>query len=395
MKVNQVANILNTVFSEVIGETAQVAEDLSNIVDVGRTITSSSEYGNNINGYLKSVWDKIGWTMYVDQDYRSSAPDIYVTDAEFGSVLEKIRVIPEEYEDNKAWTFTPEDSSSFEDLFGYHPAEVSAKYWNSVDVYRTKPLTITEKQFTSAFLDRNEMMRFIGVLQNTYITKFRMAYDYLIRRTISGLIAEKIKANNGVINFLQMYNLTHTTKLTATNALQDSDFLKWAGATFKMYLDYLKEPTVLYNTDGYVNITNREDMKVVMLTDFVRSMETYLYADTFNPEYLELDGYDVVPYWQSGGTDNAYVTRSSINVVPPSSTDKTPIVQSGIVAVVFDKRACMVNAHRPETGVQHNDFDKWDNYIWQSQAGHYIDTGENCIVFIIADTTPTPDPEET
>lgn len=387
MKVNQISDILNTVFSEVIGETDQVTEDLSNIVTVGRHITSSSTYDNDINGYAKSIWDKVGQTLYNNNDYKGSAPSIYMTDAEYGSVLEKIRIIPADYDDNKAWTFTQNDSSSFEDMFGYHPATISAKYFNGAVTYRTEPVTITEKQLTSAFYSRDEMLRFMGMIESAYISKIKIAYDMLIRSLINGFIAEKIINNNGVVNLLTEFKTkTGNTTLTASTALQNPDFLKFAGATFKMYMDLLTEPTTLYNTDGYVNFTNKEDLKVIMLTDFIRSLETYLYSDTFNPDYVKLSGYDIVPYWQSGGTTNDYSNRSSINVIPPSATSNTEkISQTGIVAVVFDKRACAVNAHRPETGVQPNNFDNWYNYIWKSTAGYFVDTGESGLVFIIAD----------
>lgn len=389
MKVNQVATILNQVFQEVIGESALLSEDLSNIIAVGQVITADSTFGTNLNGYAKSIWDKVGQTLYYNNEYKGSAPDIFATDAEYGSVLEKIRIIPSDYEDNKAWTFTQNDSSTFEDMFGYHPAKVSAKYFNSVATYRTEPVTITRQQLMSAFTSREEMLRFIGQLEQAYISKIKMAYDILVRSTINGFIAEKIKNNNnGVINLLAEYKAENSSATTTANtALRDPEFLKFAGARFKTYVDLLTEPTMLYNTDGYVTFSQREDLKTLMLTDFVRALETYLYADTFNADYLKLDGYAIVPFWQGGGTDNNYEERSKIFVVPPSATpeDNTPITKTGIVAVVFDKKACMVNAHRPKTGVSHNDFDEWDNYVWKSQAGYFVDTGENGLIFTIAD----------
>lgn len=396
MKVSQIATILNETFQEIIGESAIVSEDLSNVVAVGQIITADSTFGSNLNGYAKTLWDKVGQTLYSEQVYKGSAPDIYVTEAEYGSVLEKIRIIPADYDDNKAWTFTTNDSSTFDDMFGYHPAKVSAKYFNQLVTYRTEPVTITETQLKSAFSSANEMYRFIGHIEQAYMSKIRIAYDMLIRRTINGFIAEKIKNNNnGVVNLLALYKEANpSATVTALNALKNADFLKFAGETFKQYLDFVTEPTMLYNTDGYVTFTSREDLKVIMLSDFVRGLETYLYADTFNPEYLKLDGYSVVPYWQGSGTSNTYADRSAIHVIPPSGKVEASeggsgdgsISQSGIVAVVFDKKACMVNAHRPKTAVSHNAFDEWDNYIWKSQAGYFVDTGENGLIFVIADT---------
>lgn len=89
MKINQIADIMNSVFSQIVNETGMVNVDLSNLTDIGRKITSTSTYSDNINKYMKSVFDKVGWTMFVSEEYKPTAPDIYATDVEYGSVLEK------------------------------------------------------------------------------------------------------------------------------------------------------------------------------------------------------------------------------------------------------------------------------------------------------------------
>lgn len=385
MKVNQVSSILNQTFNEIIGESELVADDLSNVVDVGRKITSDTTYGNNINGYIKTIWDKVGQTLYNDVVYTGEGYPIFATDAEYGSVLEKIRIIPAEYDDNKAWTFTEDDSSTFADMFGYHPAKVSAKYFNSVCTYRTEPVTITEKQLASAFYSREDMLRFMGMIEASYMSKMRFAFTMLSKKVVNGFIAEKIKNNNGVINLLTEYKTaTGNTTMTAAKALSDIDFLRFAGSEYKKYIDFLSQPTMLYNTDGYVNYTGKDNLISIMISDFSRALDTYLYSDTFNPEYLKIGNYNVTSYWQGNGTNNNFTDRSTINVIPPSGGDA--VNASGIIAVIFDKRACMINARRPETGVQVNNFDNWYNYIYKESAGYFVDTGENGIVFKISDT---------
>ena len=49
MNYKQIGLILNDVFAEEIGENAQVAEDLSNIVEVGQTITAASTWGDQFD----------------------------------------------------------------------------------------------------------------------------------------------------------------------------------------------------------------------------------------------------------------------------------------------------------------------------------------------------------
>ena len=56
MKVTQIAAILNTINAEVIGESAVVKEDLTNIVDVGREVLGVVD----IENYTRSLIDRIG-----------------------------------------------------------------------------------------------------------------------------------------------------------------------------------------------------------------------------------------------------------------------------------------------------------------------------------------------
>ena len=56
MKVTQIAEILNTINAEIIGESAVVKEDLTNIVDVGREVLGAVD----IENYTRSLIDRIG-----------------------------------------------------------------------------------------------------------------------------------------------------------------------------------------------------------------------------------------------------------------------------------------------------------------------------------------------
>ena len=76
MRVNQISTILNSVFKEITGTSAVIQEDLSNIVEVGRVITSSTQWGDNFDKYVGAIIDKVGKTIFVDRVYTAAAPNI-------------------------------------------------------------------------------------------------------------------------------------------------------------------------------------------------------------------------------------------------------------------------------------------------------------------------------
>ena len=57
MKYKQIGEILNDVYGSIIGEDNLIKEDLSNIVEVGKMITSSSAFDDNFDNYVKKIVD--------------------------------------------------------------------------------------------------------------------------------------------------------------------------------------------------------------------------------------------------------------------------------------------------------------------------------------------------
>ena len=63
MKVTQIKDIINSVTGEVLGKTDLVAEDLSNLVDIGNEIVDTS----NVDNYVNKLVDRIGKTVFVNR----------------------------------------------------------------------------------------------------------------------------------------------------------------------------------------------------------------------------------------------------------------------------------------------------------------------------------------
>lgn len=379
MRVNQISTILNSVFQEITGESAVIQEDLSNIVEVGRVITSSTQWGDNFDKYVGAIIDKVGKTIFVDRVYTSAAPNIMKSSWEYASILEKVRCDVDDYTDNKEWSLTPETTF---DVFKFNPVEVSAKYFNQKTTFQTM-FSITKKQMKSAFDSAAAMNSFISMIENRIQMKMTLASDALIMRTIVNLIAEKIASNNNVVNLLALYNTATGSTLKANKALTDKEFLRFASKTIMQYKKLIATASALYNNDGYVTFTPAERLKAVFATDFDLALKTSLYADTYNKEFVELEGYSTVPYWQGSGTANA----DHLKISAKTASNGTVVEKDGIVAVLFDEYAAMVCNEEPDVRSIYNPEGNFYNYWHSFDASYYNDLGENVIVFTIEDTT--------
>lgn len=99
MEVKQIHTLMNSVTGEVLGKTDLVAEDLSNVVDVGTEIFNA----NAIDNYARSLVNHIGKVIFVSRPYSGNVPSVMMDSWEFGSILEKISADIPEATENESW----------------------------------------------------------------------------------------------------------------------------------------------------------------------------------------------------------------------------------------------------------------------------------------------------
>ena len=393
MKIAQVSTILNNTINEAqIGEAAVVAEDLSNIVDVGKTVIDYVSVGNtNFDSFIEKLIDQVGRVKFVDRKYTSQAPNILKDGWEYGSILQKVRCELQDAEDNETWGLPAHISAgTYPDPFELSAPDVAAKFFNSKATYEV-PITLTQVQLKEAFKSASDMSRFIAMIENRIAMKMTLCTDGLVMATICNLIGEKVASGNNIVNLIALYNDIAATPIGADEALTNPEFLKFAAKTIGTYPKYLAGASMLYNDDGYVTFTPADKLKFVALTEFTKSLDAYLYSDTYHNEFVKLPGYDEVGYWQGSGKDASDASdRAKIHVKVDVNGTATEINQTGVMAVMFDDEAAAVCNENSRVTSIYNPRGEYTNFFYKWDAMYMNDTAENCVVFVIDDySTPT------
>lgn len=388
MKVKQISSMLNTVFGEILGDTALVNEDMSNIVSVGQVITSSTQFGDNFDNYAGAIVDKVGRTVFADRVYRAKDLGIWRDSWEYGSVLEKIRVDIGDYEDNCEWDLTVPGTTGLdynenlqahiEELFKFVPANAQAKYFNLKTTFKTV-ISITRKQLKSAFNGASEMARFIGMIENRIMSKMEIAKDQLQRRTLVNLIGTKVHAGTVVDLKDEFEAAGGATISNFAAALKDPDFLKFAAKKITMDREFMTEPSKIYNEGNFYTHTPIEDSRLVVLADLDSGLKFNLYGDTYNEEFVKLDNYKTVPFWQGSGTAMALADRSKINI---KTAGGDTVETGGILGILFDRDAAMVCNEDPEVRSQYNADGNFTNFFYTYDCSYFNDFDENAIVYV-------------
>lgn len=384
MEVKQVYQITNDAVAQATGESELLQEDLSNIVDVGNAIFNA----NALDKYVDALVNHIGRVVFVVRKYNGVYAKLQMDAWEFGSVLEKITMELPKATENE--TFELIDGSIYEENQFYKPI-VSAKFYNKMTTFEI-PISITEKQVKQSFSNATQLNSFISMIYNAIENAMTISIEELSRRAVNNLIGETIydeygsgsqTGSSGVraVNLLYLYNQTLSTPISASDALTDEGFLKYASYTMSLYIDRLKSMSVLFNVGGKQRFTPTDDLHVVFLSNFAKASDMYLQSDTFHKELVSLPKYESIPYFQGTSTDYDFDSVSTIDIKTASGN---AISVSGIIGVMFDRDAVGVNNFNRRTTSKWNAKAEFTNYWNKCDARYFNDLNENCVVFFIA-----------
>jgi hypothetical protein len=408
MEVKQIYTLINSVSNEVLGRTDIVAEDLTGIVDLGTEVFNQ----NAVDNYVKSLVNHIGKVVFVNRPYAGKVPSVLMDAWEFGSVLEKISADVPEAEENDTWNLT--DGQSYDqDVF--HKPTVTAKFFNSKVTFEV-PVSITERQVKESFSNAAQLNAFVSMIYAAVEKSMTIKADALIMRTINNMIGETVLADavafggtagnlknadlstastTRCVNLLKLYNdkyfpatpgsgdadpTPNPDALTADKAITDPEFIRFASYVMGTYADRLQSISTAFNVGGKERFTPKDMLHVVLLSDFAKAAQTYLYSDTFNRGDVLLPQAETVPFWQGSGKNYEFASTGHIKVKESTGKD---VEISGVLGVMFDRDALGVcNLDRRVTTNYNAKAEFFNNY-YKFDAGYFNDTNENFVVFFI------------
>lgn len=377
MKVTQIYELVNGAQKEVLGEESVLQEDLSNLVDIGDSITNAVGYDK----YVKALVNRIGKTIFVNRVYAGRAPKVLMDAWEFGSILQKVSGDLPEASENESWEL--EHGASYDQDIFYKPT-VEAKFYNKKVTFEID-MSFTDVQLKQSFISAQEMNTFLSMLFNEVEKSLTVKLDTLIMRTVNTMIAECIHAGGTkAVNLLALYKseVDPQSQLTASNCLYSKDFLRFASAKIMLYSNRLEVMSRLFNVGGKARFTPKDLQRIVLLDVFVTQSATYLDSDTFHNELVKLPNADLVPYFQGSGTDYAFDEVSKIDIKSASGIE---VEQSGILGIIFDRDALGVSNPERRVTTHYNAKAEFYNNFYKHDASYFIDLNENAVVFYVAD----------
>lgn len=371
MTTEQIYTLVNEVNAEAFGSNALSVVDTSSLISLGNTVLSSS---TNTEAFLNTLAQRIGRTILRFRDYRNKLGDMVLNDFEYGAILQKIKVVMPQAESDEMYGLT--DGQSVDHYVVAKPV-VDQKLFVTRTPYQFH-ITIQRETLKEAFLSEDAMGSFIGIVFGEVRNALEVSLENLGRVTLATAIAETA----GTARFIELvseYNTLYSpaTPLDAVTCQNDPDFMRYAMYRINSVMDGMQDMSVLYNNGDFETFTPREDMRLKVISSFMRRLETVVEYAAFHDQFVRPD-IDVatINYWQSA------LTPMDIKITRPSDSDS--VSRNNIVALLHDRDAMGVyKIDEDVLTTPVNAAGGYYNTYWHEKQLRFIDLSENFVAFTL------------
>ena len=370
MTTDHIYGLVNLVNAEAFGHSALQVTDTSTLISLGNTVLSSS---TNTEAFLNTLAQRIGRTILRYREYRNKLGDMVLNDFEYGAILQKLKVNMPEAEQDESYDLI--DGNTV-DHYTIAKPDVDQKLFVTRTPYQYH-ITIQRVHLKEAFQSAEAMGAFIGIIFGEVRNAIEIGLENLARVTLATAAAEYSGTREIalVTDFNTEYN--PTPALTAAEALHNEEFLRYAIMRMNNLIDMIQDASELYNDGSMVTFTPREDVRLRVLSEFQRRMETNVLYAAFHEKFVDIpNGYTTLNFWQ------AEQSPYDVNIKRPS--DATATTVNNVVAILHDRDAMGVYKIDEEiltTPV--NAAGMYYNQYWHEKQLRFIDLSENGLIFTL------------
>ena len=266
----------------------------------------------------------------------------------------------------------------------------SIQYFNSWVTWSFEKM-IPEYQHGGMFSANYE--GFINMIYTMLSNSFDMALNNAEKLVVSTAIAtvKESENTNCYRNLLAEYNDKFDKELTVDTCLADAEFLRYMCREISLVTKKIKDPNKIYSPTNKLRWVGDGDLAIDMLSDVASALGTYLYADTYHKELVELNGYNEVSYWLGKGTSNAFDDISRIAITTADGKGEgeegadVETECNGVICAVYDVNKCMCTMDKERQHAIYNPRSEVINIFNKIDIGYAVNKNAPMVVFTIED----------
>lgn len=265
--------------------------------------------------------------------------------------------------------------------------------------------TVYEYQLQQAFRSESEFAEFVGGIMTERGNDIESQKEAYNRMTMLNFMAGVYDLNQSgsVVNLTKAFNDEFGTEYLTEDLLGAhlKEFAEFMCARIRIDSDMLTNrsvkahwsPAKTIGDDSYVLLrhTPKDRQRLFLYNPLMIKTKAYVFPSLFNEEYLRMDQYEGVMFWQNEADPSAIKVTPAI----PDVTGVTKTQTAGdtvslgyVVGMLFDQDALMVDYQLERSNTTPLEARKGYRNIWWTFSKNSInDFTENAILYYMADPT--------
>lgn len=393
---NAVYSLVNEAYKQAVGAKAIATENLTDFCETGAAYDTLIADNAWKDQFCKALLQQCVKNFYTDTSYRSEYRDPFFKDSRrFGAICQMISAEAPEAVESHAWQNFVSGSSTV-GVYTLYLASVSSKFFGKSTSWEID-IAISGEQMDTAFKNEGELAQFVAFLMMTVDNAIVVHLEDCNNMNRNNFIGEKINyaasfsaTGVHVVDLVALYaaETGDQTVTTAEAFMADDKCMRFAAETIDKYSGYFSKMSTLFNVDGKKKFTPKSRQVCQILQHFYSRMKSVSYADAYNMDFVKLDGFDAIPYWQGfGAASNGAVDFDEVSTIKVKTSDGNTISQSGVVGFLADEWAIMHTILSERVAHTRHDPEDIDQYYYQFRDQRINNLGQNAVVFVLNDVS--------
>lgn len=264
--------------------------------------------------------------------------------------------------------------------------------------------TVYEYQLQQAFRSEADFAEFVGGIMTERGNDIESQKEAFNRMTLLNFMAGVYDLNQSgsVVNLTAEFNTEFGTAYTSAQLRTTylKEFCMFLASRIKIDSDMLTNRSQKAHwvpaKEGYTLLrhTPKDRQRLMLYNPLMIKTQAYVFPELFNEQYLKMDNYEGVMFWQNENDPSAIKVTPAI----PDTTGLTGTQTAGdtvtldyVVGMLYDVDALMIDYQLERSATTPLEARKGYRNLWWTFSKNAInDFTENAIIYIMADPAPTP-----
>lgn len=329
-----------------------LAEDLRNVVDIGKALSdlSASDLENFKGDLVVGVLD-----TYTDsrlfQDADEASYGLAMTESEYGGAIQRVKMKLMSASDSNILALTDASNSGPDYTDGkFYGAQYDAKIYTVVDSFKVK-FSISNNELKKSFTSAAGVARLIAMIEASVENTVRLELNGMARSVLRKMILAASTGSRVIplmttYNNLRGYQSTDPGYITLSNWKDSTSFKLWVQTLILELRKYMADYNEKYNNGAVPTFTPAEDSRAILLTEFAAELDVAL-GSVYHDELIRgLGDYRTINFWQNGTTDLVPQIKSGSlhdQVVETIADSGTTSTINHVCALFYDRYSAFVS----------------------------------------------------